>query len=76
MPEEVLVYGDCAVNPNPKPEELADIAIQSADSAGAFGSDPRVGMFSWSSGTCGSGDDVEKVRQAMAIARTKPGRTC
>jgi phosphate acetyltransferase len=42
MPEEVLVYGDCAVNPNPKPEELADIAIQSADSARAFGIDPRV----------------------------------
>ena len=75
MPEEVLVYGDCAVNPNPKPEELADIAIQSADSARAFGIDPRVAMISYSTGTSGSGDDVEKVRQAMAIARTK-GRTC
>jgi phosphate acetyltransferase len=71
MPEEVLVYGDCAVNPNPKPEELADIAIQSADSARAFGIDPRVAMISYSTGTSGSGDDVEKVRQAMAIARTK-----
>jgi phosphate acetyltransferase len=71
MPEEVLVYGDCAVNPNPKPEELADIAIQSAESARAFGIDPRVAMISYSTGTSGSGDDVEKVRQAMAIARTK-----
>ena len=71
MPEEVLVYGDCAVNPNPKPKELAHIAIQSANSARAFGIDPRVAMISYSTGTSGSGDDVKKVRQAMAIARTK-----
>jgi phosphate acetyltransferase len=71
MPEEVLVYGDCAVNPNPKAEQLADIAIQSADSARAFGVEPRVAMISYSTGSSGSGDDVEKVRQAMAIARKK-----
>jgi phosphate acetyltransferase len=71
MPHEVLVYGDCAVNPNPKAEELADIAIQSADSARAFGIEPRVAMISYSTGSSGSGDDVEKVRQAMAIAREK-----
>jgi len=71
MPEEVLVYGDCAVNPNPKAEELADIAIQSADSARAFGIEPRVAMISYSTGNSGSGEDVEKVRRAMAIARDK-----
>jgi phosphate acetyltransferase len=71
MPEEVLVYGDCAVNPNPKAEQLADIAIQSADSARAFGVEPRVAMISYSTGSSGSGDDVEKVRQAMAIACKK-----
>ena len=71
MPEEVLVYGDCAVNPNPNAEQLADIAIQSADSARAFGIDPRVAMISYSTGTSGSGEDVEKVRQAMTIASEK-----
>jgi phosphate acetyltransferase len=71
MPEEVLVYGDCAVNPDPSAGELADIAIQSADSARAFGIDPRVAMISYSTGSSGSGDDVEKVRQALAIARTR-----
>jgi phosphate acetyltransferase len=71
MPDEVLVYGDCAVNPNPNAEQLADIAIQSADSARAFGIDPRVAMISYSTGTSGSGEDVEKVRQAMTIASEK-----
>jgi phosphate acetyltransferase len=71
MPEEVLVYGDCAVNPDPKADELADIAIQSAGSAQAFGIEPRVAMISYSTGTSGSGDDVEKVRRAMIIAREK-----
>ncbi|CAH2599649.1 phosphate acetyltransferase [Rhodovastum atsumiense] len=71
MPNEVLVYGDCAVNPDPTAEELADIAIQSADSAVAFGIDPRVAMISYSTGSSGSGADVDKVRRALEIARGK-----
>lgn len=71
MPEQVLVYGDCAVNPDPSPEELADIAIQSADSAIAFGIEPRVAMISYSTGSSGSGSDVEKVREATRLAREK-----
>ncbi|TCZ64880.1 phosphate acetyltransferase [Roseicella aquatilis] len=74
MPEEVLVYADCAVNPDPTDSELADIAIQSADSARAFGIDPRVAMISYSTGSSGSGADVEKVRRALALARARrPG---
>lgn len=69
MPEQVLVYGDCAVNPNPTAEELANIAIQSADSAKGFGICPRVAMISYSTGTSGSGSDVDKVREATAIAK-------
>ncbi|WP_077531187.1 phosphate acetyltransferase [Vreelandella utahensis] len=68
LPDQVRVYGDCAVNPDPDAEELADIAIQSADSATTFGITPRVAMISYSTGSSGSGDDVEKVRQATAIA--------
>lgn len=71
MPEQVLVYGDCAINPNPNAEELADIAIQSADSARAFGIEPKVAMISYSTGTSGSGEEVEKVKQATAIAKQK-----
>ncbi|MDX2006913.1 MAG: phosphate acetyltransferase [Meiothermus sp.] len=71
MPDQVLVYGDCAVNPDPTPEELADIAIQSADSAAAFGIVPRVAMISYSTGTSGAGDDVEKVARATQIAKSK-----
>ena len=71
MPEQVLVYGDCAVNPDPNAEELADIAIQSADSAKAFGIAPRVAMISYSTGDSGTGSDVEKVREATRIAREK-----
>lgn len=71
MPEQVLVYGDCAVNPEPSAEELADIAIQSADSAKAFGIDPKVAMISYSTGTSGSGADVEKVKAATALAQQK-----
>lgn len=69
MPEQVLVYGDCAVNPNPNAEQLADIAIQSADSAKAFGIEPRVAMISYSTGTSGAGSDVEKVRHATEIVK-------
>ncbi|MCD4485594.1 phosphate acetyltransferase [Chromobacterium vaccinii] len=71
MPEQVYVYGDCAVNPDPTAEQLADIAIQSADSAVAFGITPRVAMISYSTGSSGSGSDVEKVREATRIAQEK-----
>ena len=69
MPEQVLVYGDCAVNPDPTAEKLADIAIQSADSALAFGIEPIVAMISYSTGDSGQGEDVEKVREATRIAK-------
>jgi phosphate acetyltransferase len=69
LPEQVIVFGDCAVNPNPTVEQLADIAIQSADSAKAFGIEPRVAMLSYSTGTSGGGDDVEKVKKATDLAR-------
>lgn len=71
LPEQVLVYGDCAINPDPNAEQLADIAIQSADSAKAFGIEPRVAMISYSTGTSGQGSDVEKVRRATEIAQAK-----
>lgn len=71
LPEQVLVYGDCAINPDPTAEQLAEIAIQSADSAKAFGIDPRVAMISYSTGTSGAGSDVEKVREATRIAQEK-----
>ena len=64
LPDQVLVYGDCAVNPDPNAEELADIAIQSAQSALAMGITPRIAMLSYSTGQSGSGADVEKVREA------------
>jgi phosphate acetyltransferase len=71
LPEQVLVYGDCAINIDPNAEELADIAIQSADSAQAFGITPRVAMLSYSTGTSGSGNDVEKVKEATRLARER-----
>jgi phosphate acetyltransferase len=71
LPEQVLVYGDCAINPDPTAEQLAEIAIQSADSAAAFGIDPRVAMISYSTGTSGAGSDVEKVREATRLAKEK-----
>ena len=64
MPDQVLVYGDCAINPNPNAEQLAEIAKQSSDSARAFGVDPKVALISYSTGTSGVGEDVEKVRAA------------
>lgn len=69
MPDQVLVYGDCAINPKPTSEELAQIAIQSADSAKAFGLDPKVAMISYSTGTSGKGEDVDKVRDAAKLAQ-------
>jgi phosphate acetyltransferase len=71
LPEQVLVYGDCAVIPDPDVETLADIAIQSADSAKAFGIPPRVAMISYSTGESGSGVDVDKVRAATKLAQSK-----
>jgi phosphate acetyltransferase len=71
LPEQVLVFGDCAVNPNPTAEQLADIAIQSADSAKAFGIEPRVAMLSYSTGTSGAGEEVEKVKRATDLARAQ-----
>jgi len=71
MPDRVLVYGDCAVNPNPDAEQLADIAITSAGTAAAFGVEPRIAMLSYSTGSSGKGADVEKVREAVAIARKR-----
>lgn len=66
--DEILVYGDCAVNPNPNASELAEIAIASAQTAKSFGVEPRVAMLSYSSGKSGSGADVDKVREATKIA--------
>ncbi|MCW8335614.1 phosphate acetyltransferase [Vibrio sp. SCSIO 43135] len=71
LPDQVLVYGDCAINPDPTAEQLAEIAIQSADSATAFGIDPRVAMISYSTGESGKGADVDKVREATKIAQEK-----
>ena len=71
LPEQVYVYGDCAINPEPTAQQLAEIAIQSADSAIAFGIEPRVAMLSYSTGTSGKGSDVEKVREATHLAQEK-----
>jgi phosphate acetyltransferase len=69
LPDQVLVYGDCAVIQEPDAETLAEIALQSADSAQRFGIPPRVAMLSYSTGSSGSGADVEKVREATRLAR-------
>jgi len=71
LPDQVLVYGDCAINPEPNAEQLADIAIQSADSAKQFGIEPKVAMISYSTGSSGHGADVEKVAKATKIAQQK-----
>ncbi len=74
LPDEVVVYGDCAINPQPSAEDLADIAIQSAASARAFGIAPRVAMISFSTGTSGTGSDVDKVAEATRlVAERAPG---
>ncbi|MEO6549173.1 MAG: phosphate acetyltransferase [Ferruginibacter sp.] len=73
LPDRVTVFGDCAVNPNPTSEQLADIAISSAESSLMFGIEPKIAMLSYSSGTSGQGEDVEKVRRATEIVReTRP----
>lgn len=67
--DKILVYGDCAVNPNPNSRELAEIAISSAETARIFGVDPKVAMLSYSTGDSGAGKDVDKVVEATAILR-------
>ena len=71
MPTQVLVYGDCAVNQDPDALTLADIALASAKTAMAFGIEPKVAMLSYSTGSSGSGADVEKVREATEILKQK-----
>lgn len=71
LPDQVLVYGDCAVNPDPNAEQLADIAVQSANSAVAFGIIPRVAMLSYSTGSSSSGVEVDKVREATRLAKLR-----
>ncbi|MFD8271719.1 phosphate acetyltransferase [Streptomyces flaveolus] len=71
LADKVLVYGDCAVNPDPNAEQLADIATQSASTAAQFGVDPRIAMLSYSTGTSGSGADVDKVREATGLVRSR-----
>lgn len=71
LADRVLVYGDCAVNPNPTAEQLADIAISSAETAMNLGIEPRVAMLSYSTGESGKGEDVERVRQATKLVRER-----
>jgi phosphate acetyltransferase len=71
LADRVLAYGDCAIVPDPSSEQLADIAISSARTAAQFGIDPRVAMLSYSTGTSGSGADVEKVRTATELVRKR-----
>jgi phosphate acetyltransferase len=71
LEDRVLVYGDCAVNPNPTAEQLADIAISSAQTATMFGVEPRIAMLSYSTGISGKGPEVEKVRDATEIIRER-----
>ena len=74
LEDRVLVYGDCAVNPNPTSDQLAEIALSSAETSIAFGIDPKVAMLSYSSGSSGKGEEVEKVRAATELAKSKnPG---
>ncbi|MCW3081195.1 phosphate acetyltransferase [Segetibacter sp.] len=71
LADRVSVFGDCAVNPNPTAEQLAEIAISSAASSQRFGIEPRIAMLSYSSGSSGEGEDVEKVRKATEIVKQK-----
>ena len=69
LEDRVLVYGDCAIVPNPTPPQLADIAISSAETARMMGIEPRVAMLSYSTGESGRGDDVDRVREATQLAQ-------
>jgi len=71
LEDRVLVYGDCAVVPRPTAEELAEIAIASANTAKTFGIDPKVAMLSYSSGTSGTGEEVDRVRKATQLAQAQ-----
>ena len=71
LEDRISVFGDCAINPNPTSEQLAEIAISSADSSIAFGIEPKIAMLSYSSGTSGTGDEVDKVRKATEIVKQK-----
>ena len=71
LEDRVSIFGDCAINPNPTAEQLAEIAISSADSSLAFGIEPKVAMLSYSSGSSGKGDEVDKVRTATEIVKNK-----
>lgn len=71
LEDRVSVFGDCAINPNPNAEQLAEIAISSAESSLAFGIEPRIAMLSYSSGTSGKGEEVDKVRKATEIVKEK-----
>ena len=71
LSDHVLVFGDCAVNPDPNPEQLADIAISSAETARMFGVDPLIAMLSYSTGESGKGTEVDKVREATKIAKER-----
>ncbi|MBT8321128.1 MAG: phosphate acetyltransferase [Eudoraea sp.] len=69
LEDRVTVFGDCAINPNPSAEQLAEIAISSAETSRMFGTEPRIAMLSYSSGSSGAGEDVERVRQATEIVK-------
>ena len=71
LPDRVLMYGDCAVNPHPNAEELADIAVASADTVKAFGFEPYIAMLSYSTGESGAGPEVDKVRKATQIVKRR-----
>ncbi len=71
LEDRVLVYGDCAVNPNPTAEQLSEIALASAETTIAFGLEPKIAMLSYSSGASGKGEEVEKVRTATELAKAK-----
>ncbi|WP_291869121.1 phosphate acetyltransferase [Maribacter sp.] len=71
LPDRVTIFGDCAINPNPTAEELAEIAISSAATSAAFGIEPRIAMLSYSSGSSGMGEDVDRVRKATEIVKSK-----
>jgi len=71
LADRVLVYGDCAVNPDPNAEQLAEIAISSAETAGIYGIEPRIAMCSYSTGESGKGEEVDKVRRATRLAKER-----
>jgi phosphate acetyltransferase len=71
LEDRVSVYGDCAINPNPTAAQLAEIAISSAETSRAFGIEPKIAMLSYSSGTSGVGEDVDRVRKATALVKQK-----